>query len=215
MNYYVIQVSDIPQSVQAAKRCIQSGQRHGVSIKKFDAVTPRNCDIYRIARINGIDTEGFKEVYSRFENCLAAFLSHFQLWKISVEHQETLTIFEHDAVIVNQLNSDIPFDKVMTLGKPSYGQYRTPNFLGTGPLTQKAYFKGAHAYSVKPAGAEELIKQARIKARPTDVFLNIHTFPWLQENYPWKVEVKESFTTIQNTKGCLAKHGYGESYEIL
>jgi hypothetical protein len=40
-------------------------------------------------------------------------------------------------------------------------------------------------------------------------------FPWLEEYYPWPVEVKDSFTTIQKTEGCLAKHGYNETYEII
>ena len=45
--------------------------------------------------------------------------------------------------------------------------------------------------------------------------LNKNNFPWLQECYPWPVEADDSFTTIQKTEGCLAKHNYGESYEII
>ena len=43
----------------------------------------------------------------------------------------------------------------------------------------------------------------------------MNTFRWLEEFYPWPVESKDSFTTIQKTEGCLAKHGYGEAYEII
>jgi len=215
MKHFVITIEDIEEALQTAKRCVQSGAKHGVLIKHFSAVTPRNTNIYSMLSDEGISQIGFEEKYSRIENCIAAFLSHYSLWKKCVEDKVNYTIFEHDAVVVDQLNSTIAFDKVVTLGKPSYGRYNTPTFLGTGPLVQKKYFGGAHAYRISPEGAKELIAQAKVHARPTDVFLHIDTFPWLQENYPWKVEVKESFSTIQKTEGCLAKHGYGEGYGLL
>jgi GR25 family glycosyltransferase involved in LPS biosynthesis len=180
----------------------------------FDAITPKNTDIQNKLKEEGISQEGFKEVYSRLDNCTAAFLSHYSLWKLAVESSTTITVFEHDAVIVNQI-PNVQFSQCISFGKPSYGKFNTPNFLGVGPLISKPYFPGAHAYRVSPRGAEQLIYQAKKHARPTDVFLNIHTFPGLQEYYPWPVEVKDSFSTIQKTEGCLAKHGYGESYELL
>lgn len=79
----------------------------------------------------------------------------------------------------------------------------------------KRYFPGAHAYRITPAGARALVEQARRHARPTDVFLHTDTFPFLQEFYPWPVEARDSFTTIQSEAGCLAKHSYGDTYEIV
>lgn len=212
---YVITIADIPESVQYARRCIRSGAKHGTLIQMFDAITPRNTNIYEMLKTEGLSPIGFQEKYSRLDNCIAAFLSHYSLWKKAIETRRTTTIYEHDAVVVNQLNSTIPVNKVCTLGKPSYGNYNTPTFLGTGPLTQKKYFGGAHAYKVTPEGAEALVAQAKVFARPTDVFLHVDVFPWLEENYPWKVEVQDSFTTIQNQSGCLAKHNYGDDYEII
>ena len=83
------------------------------------------------------------------------------------------------------------------------------------PLTSKRYFPGAHAYRLRPTGAEKLIAQAKIYAQPTDIYLNVDTFPLLQEYYPWPVEARDTFTTIQKTKGCLAKHNYNETYKII
>lgn len=214
MKHYVITIQEIDQSRQAAQRCIRTGKQHGIDIEMFDAITPKNTDIQNKLKEEGISQEGFKEVYSRLDNCTAAFLSHYSLWKLAVESSTTITVFEHDAVIVNQI-PNVQFSQCISFGKPSYGKFNTPNFLGVGPLISKPYFPGAHAYRVSPRGAEQLIYQAKKHARPTDVFLNIHTFPGLQEYYPWPVEVKDSFSTIQKTEGCLAKHGYGESYELL
>ena len=212
MNY-VITIEQNPRSVQVARRCIKSGARNGMLIQMFPAVTPHNTDIYEMAKTEGINIDGFKEQYSRLDNCVAAFLSHYSLWKQAVERSETTTIFEHDAVVVNNIDSQLTPHVAVNLGAPSYGKFNTPS-LGVGPLTSKPYFPGAHAYRISPKGAEQLIYEAKRNAKPTDVFLNIHTFPGLQEKYPWPVECQDSFTTIQNERGCLAKHNYNETYQI-
>lgn len=214
MKNYVIAIADIEQSVQAANRCIKSANKYNIDVEIFDAVTPRNTDLKEFMLINGIKLDGFQEKYSRLDNCVAAFASHYSLWLRSIQLNEAITIFEHDAVVVQPI-PNVSFNKVISWGKPSYGKFNTPNTLGVGPLVSKRYFPGAHAYSVTPAGAKDLVAQAQINARPTDVFLNIDTFPWIQEYYPWPVEARDSFSTIQKTEGCLAKHNYGESYEII
>ena len=126
-------------------------------------------------------------------------------------------IFEHDAVCEGFIPEFIAYDHCISLGFPSYGKYNTPTFLGAGPLTSKRYFPGAHAYRIKPSGAKQLIKWAQFEAGPTDVFLHLDRFPWLQEYYPWPVKADDSFSTIQKEEGCLAKHNWdgGVKYELL
>lgn len=215
MKNYVITIKDIDRSDQAAERCIKSGKRNGIDIEKFDAVTPRNTNINDALKEEGINPKGFQEVYSRFENCAAAFLSHFTLWRMSEQSNTTFTIFEHDAFVVQNIPENLVFDKVISFGKPSYGKFNTPTSIGVNRLVSKPYFPGAHCYRITPQGARVLVQQARVNARPTDVFLNLQTFPFLQEYYPWPVEARDSFSTIQRKEGCMAKHGYGENYELL
>ena len=215
MKNFVITIIDNEKSEKAAERCITSGYQHGgLVIGKWKATTP-NDDIQKIIKDEKINTAYMDEVYSRTPNCIAAFLSHFSLWKLSVESKEEITIFEHDAVCTNNIPTVLNYNGVISLGAPSYGKFNTPRSFGVVPLTSKPYFPGAHAYRVKPAGAQMLIDQARMEARPTDVFLNINTFPFLQEFYPWPVDARDSFTTIQNPVGCKAKHNYNEKYEIV
>tara|TARA_R110001592_G_scaffold61672_7_gene188325 strand:- start:27150 stop:27797 length:648 start_codon:yes stop_codon:yes gene_type:complete len=215
MKSFVITILENEQSMQVATRCIQSGQKHGLEIKHFDAITPQRNNPIQIAKDKGIPLDGFKEVYSRFENCLSAFLSHHTLWEYCVRDNTEYTIFEHDAVVVDKVPEYIAYHKVISLGKPSYGKFRNPSILGVNPLTSKPYFPGAHAYRINPKGAQELIERAKKDGGPTDVFLSLNKFIWLQEYYPWPVEARDSFTTIQKTEGCLAKHSYGETYEII
>jgi len=213
MKSYVITLKGHEQSQQAASRCVKSGAKYGVTIETFTGYTP-NDNPDQIAEQKGIPTKGFKEIYSRYERCLAAFLSHHQLWENCVKANEDFLILEHDAVFVNSIPGTFKHP-IVSLGKPSYGKYKNPNTLGEGPLTSKKYLPGAHAYHVTPAGALDLINKATRYAGPTDVFMHVDLFPYLQEVYPWPVEARDNFTTIQNENGCIAKHNYGDTYEIL
>ncbi len=79
MKGYVITIQTLPESVKAAERCIKSAARNDVEVEMFGATTPAdNPQNYLEER--GVPTEGFREVYSRFYNCVAAFTSHYRLW---------------------------------------------------------------------------------------------------------------------------------------
>ena len=193
MKMYVITIMENEKSVQVADRCVQSGLVFGHKIEKHPAYSPQK--------------------YSRPENCIAGFLSHHSLWMKCLELNEPIVIFEHDAVVTNDIPSLLMFD-ILNLGKPSYGKFNTPTFIGYGSLISKPYFPGAHAYRITPKGAAELVNEAQFSAGPTDIYMHTSKFT-LGEYHPWVAEARDSFTTIQRKEGCYAKHNYGESYEII
>lgn len=214
MKYYVIAIPTHEGSQRNADRCIESGKRYGVDIKKFDAITPETHDVESIFKQQGIPTNNFSTKYSKRGNVLSCFLSHYTLWQSSVSHNEPYTIFEHDAIVNAPLPEKPPIF-AGSFGKPSYGNYKTPSHLGWGDLTSKPYFPGAHAYTVTPIGAHMLIQAAKINASPTDVFLDRGRFDWLQEYYPWSAYVDDSFSTVQKVEGCLAKHNFNSEFRYL
>jgi len=214
MKAFVITIMDNPESVRVAERCIRSAAKYGIEVEKFPAITPAQ-DPVNIAADKGIPVDNFKEVYSRFENCVSAFLSHFTLWEKCVEDNEQYMILEHDAYFIDQPNVFMQFDRAINLGQPSYGKAQRPMKLGVNPLTSKPYFPGAHAYMIKPVGAKAFIQRAFMDAGPTDIFLHRKRFPWLQEYYPWPVQSRDTFTTIQKVDGCFAKHGFNNDYKII
>jgi GR25 family glycosyltransferase involved in LPS biosynthesis len=213
MKAFVIGIADNEKSLRSAERCIWSGDRHGVDIKMFNAITPKDDPVSMLEK-EGIDPERFDEVYSRNLNCMAAFLSHHTLWKRCGSGTEPFAIFEHDAVLDTPIPTT-PFSYVMNIGAPSYGKWNTPQQIGVNRLTTKSYFPGAHAYMVTPAGARLLVENAPTYAKPTDVYMHLGVFPWLQEHYPFVAHADDSFTTIQVERGCLAKHNYDDKYEII
>lgn len=217
MRHFVITIMDNPKSVDVAQRCIDSGLKFNMHIEMFDAITPRK-NLTQLMKDEGINPHGFEEKYSRQPNCMAAFMSHYSLWKLSVELNEEVTIFEHDAFILDPISEHITYQGCISFGQPSYGRWNEPQFLGPNPLTSKPYFPGAHAYRVKPKYAQILVDEAKRFAQPTDIFLNIDRFSFLEEYYPWPVIARDQFTTIQNENGIQAKHSYvksGGRYEIL
>jgi GR25 family glycosyltransferase involved in LPS biosynthesis len=212
MKASVITIIDNDRSRQVADRCIRSAAMNGLDVAYFKAITPKDSPL-KLASQEEIPIEKFDEQFSRFDNCLSAFLSHYWLWKMTAAGTQPHIIFEHDAVLVDRipnLSGDI-----VNLGKPSYGKFNTPNTLGEGPLVSKRYFPGAHGYYITPKGAQMLIDKAKTHACPTDIFMNHDNFENLKEYYPWPIEARDSFTTIQNNVGCIAKHNYGETYEII
>jgi GR25 family glycosyltransferase involved in LPS biosynthesis len=219
MKSYVITIMSMPESVEMAERCIASiPSSVDPAPYMFPAITPDD-DPIMIAGCEGLDLSFFDvdaQKYSRFERCVSAFLSHYSLWKQCAEGKEDFLIFEHDAVVNGNIPSWIPHKGCISIGKPSYGKYNTPAKLGVNPLTSKRYFPGAHAYIVSPKGARALVTFAKDNAAPTDVFLHLNNFPFLEEYYPWAAEARDTFSTIQNEGGCLAKHGYKKgSYKLL
>jgi len=215
MKGYVITIMDNEQSVQAAERCIASAKRRGVDVEMFEAITPRNTNLLETYRQEDIPTVHFTEKYSRWPPVLAAFLSHYNVWKKIHASKEAAIVLEHDAFFVDSISERL-MGHIVNLGKPSYGKYKTPTWLGEFPIFSKDYLPGAHAYYVTPHGAECLMYRAHIDAGPTDLYIHKERFKNLiTEYWPWPVEARDTFSTIQNEQGCLAKHNYDENYKII
>lgn len=213
MKAKVITIMNNERSVKASQKCIESGSRFKLDIEHHKAITPEDNPI-QIAEDLGIQTHKFANEFSKFERCLAAFLSHRSCWEEAYNTRTPMVIFEHDAVMIDFL-PDVIKGLVVNLGKPSYGKWFNPNFLGEGQLMSKKYFPGAHAYYVSPAGAFALLEKTYEEAEPTDVFMNLDRFSFLTEVYPYKAEAQDSFTTIQVERGCLAKHRWNPDYDII
>lgn len=143
MKSFVITIMDNPRSVEAADRCIESGEKFGISVVKHPAFTPKD-DPEKMMQDLGLNYDRFKNNrYSRFENCMAAFLSHRECWKNAKDN--SILVLEHDAVFMN----DVPRidDHLVSIGKPSYGSYKVPKYGGIYPTFSKpgGYLPGAHA----------------------------------------------------------------------
>jgi len=213
MKSYVITIKSLPESVKVAERMIASAPEYDVQM--FNAITPKD-DPYKLFDYYGLPLHGFREEGSVKLNCMSAFLSHYTLWKMCIKDNVEYQIFEHDAVAVMPIPRVMSYTGCVNIGAPSYGKHMQCGQMGVNPLTTKTYFPGAHGYRLKPEAAKAFIQGAYDYARPTDVFLNIAIFPWLEEFYPHPVVARDTFTTIQKEGGCVAKHNYdANKYRII
>ena len=215
---FVITITSFAESLNLAKRCIDSSKKYsGPEVTIFPAITPKDQPSTIMANENLSISKFIGNRYSRFENVVSCFLSHYFLWKYCIELDEPILILEHDSVFTTKLDwNSIQFDRIINVGKPSFGNFKTQNKAGVHRLFSKRYFPGGHAYMIKPTGAKQIIEYARKNGpEPTDVFLDLNNFSWLQEYYPWPIEVQETFSTVQLETGSKAKHAYGEKYRCV
>ncbi len=218
MISYVITMLNNSKSVDASERCIKSANKFGYDPFVFKAITPEDNPI-EIFKKENLPLDKFKtdSRYSKLEPCMCCFLSHRELWKKSVQSGNGILVLEHDAVFKNVLPFGHAFHDFINLGMPSYGKYITPVKEGIHDLFSKpgGYLPGTHAYYVSAQGAQLLLNHSQTNPAPADLFLNKNSFPWIKECYPWPIIADDTFTTIQKVEGSLAKHNYGESYEII
>ena len=212
---YIVTLLNLPESVSMAERCIESAKQFNVDVEIFPGV-------WKDISINEMNNENLKldEWDNSFSNTNAVvgnFISQFRIWKRIVESGEPGIVLEHDAVFVDYV-PDLSDGDIINLGKPSYGQFFTKTSSGIFPMfsKQNKHIPGAHGYYLTPHGANDLIQVAKDKGvAPCDIFLNKSNFPNIKEIYPWVIEARDEFTTIQKEKGCGAKHNYNKKFKIL
>ena len=216
MKGYVVTLMNLPESIDVANRCKESGKQFDVDVVIFPAV-------YKDVALEELEKEGLKiakwdESFSNTPAVIGNFVTQYRIWKKIVESNEPGIVLEHDAVFIDNIPDLNNKGDIINLGFPSYGLYRTKNTNGIYPMFSKTggYIPGAHGYYLTPIGAQELITKAKnIGAWPCDLFLNKRHFPKIMELYPWVIKADDSFTTIQKEKGCGAKHNYDNKYKIV
>jgi len=108
---------------------------------------------------------------SRRPGAQGCWMSHWQLWNRCVASGQPIVVLEHDAVVTAPWPEDIDIEtqlvKLYTTAEckvnPAFGRWS----------------KGAHAYSLTPKQAQQLIDYARINgAQAADKHLGDLVLPW-------------------------------------
>jgi hypothetical protein len=215
MKGYVGTVLEIPESVIMAARCVKTGEQFGVDVEMVPAVY-RDEALVRLGE-EQLKLAKFDDTYSNVGAVVGNFITQFYCWHKVLKSDEPGIVLEHDAVFTAAIPDLEGKGDIINLGKPSYGNYRSAS-PGVHPMFSKpgGYIPGAHGYYITVEGALRLITKAKqIGATPCDLFLNKTNFPDIKELFPWIIEARDEFTTIQKVKGCIAKHNYDDQFEIL
>jgi len=216
MKAYIVTLLNLPESITMAERCKTSAAQFNISAEIFPAVYK---DIaLEEAEQEQLTISKWDESYSNVGAVVGNFITQYRIWKTILDSNEPGIVLEHDAVFTAAVPDLINKGDIINIGKPSYGAFASKDIPGVYPMFSKTggYIPGAHGYYLTPKGAEQLITLAKNKGvAPCDMYLNKTNFPDIKEIYPWVVEAKDEFTTIQKEKGCGAKHNYNKDYKIL
>jgi GR25 family glycosyltransferase involved in LPS biosynthesis len=233
MKAYVITLKGNDYSEQAADRCIASAKKYGVDVEKFYGVDKTHSQ-------EVMESFGLKWTWAnnntKAENCpisglytfpytsssgsLAALgskigcsMSHYLLWKKSVDLDEPILILEHDAVFVRPLPK-IDFTGICQINDPTGATPRggwwsqQMKNRGVDGVFEKTWIRkpnerhipdglaGNSAYMVKPWAAQELInKYHELGVWPNDATICKQLFSYLEEYYPFITIVKQTKST--------------------
>ncbi len=200
---FIVTLTRLPRSVQAAERCIASAKRHGEhrgleiapAVDKFQAqdfFVRHGFTWYHLDCNAELGKDPLPE--------MGCFASHYQLWQRCVELGEPIIILEHDAV----LRSAIPplrFKHVILLSKLNFRpQHINVDVLKTFRCREIFYplerLAAAHCYAITPAGARILVAAAQRQLTiPADDFINKSRLDILYY-HPYLADSDSAFSTI-------------------
>lgn len=170
MKAFVIRKKNDELSERLADECIASAKAFGICVEKFDGVYDSHEEhLNRDKLFPNIVAR--KKLTNGYKGC---FLSHYLIWKKCIEWNETVLIFEHDAVMLRPITDEIlnGFDTILVLDKwsrnPLYEDlikqempvniYQHPKINEYNHKSiNKTMISGSHAHLVKPKGALDII----------------------------------------------------------
>jgi len=174
---FVIKLQGVSSSEDLAKECRLSGSKFNLEIKNFNGIYGKN-NIDAAHQIFGIRPWKDKMKKNRL-GVKGCFLSHYSLWKESLTKDKPIAIFEHDAVMLRPLPTNIlkQFKEFLMLDpyNKMKGSYES-NHLDESKIGVEEYFNndsnpkygvtdqyvmGLQAYIIKPEAAEKLIKNVK------------------------------------------------------
>ena len=179
---YIICLTDAPESLAGAKRCISSAKRYGEDkgMEIFPGIRKEESLAFFLERgLTFTSIPRHEEVYDISAE-MGCFASHYLLWEKCVELNEPIMILEDD-VEFHAPVLPLRFKEIIHLGEP-YPQ-RNKEIMATIPNKhQEAYHPfdhllGAYAYGVTPVAARKLIDNAhKIVISPADWFIRSRTY---------------------------------------
>lgn len=213
MKAFINYVPHLEESIDVKDRCFESCEKFGLDPHPVPCVW--RDDAMQAMEDEGLKLGKFADHLSKTESVVGNFITNYRLWKMI---KRPALILEHDAVVVAPIPKPLwAWPEITTIGKPSFGSFGVSKQEGLQEFfSNKAlkHFKGAHAYIITPAGAHKAIEVAeKVGVLPLDIFFHTERFT-LHELYPWPVEARDTFTTIQNESGCEAKHNWNADYAI-
>ena len=160
---YLITLTNLPQSREAAEKCIASAKLYGEdeTLEIFSAVDRFCAEAFFVGHGLSWISRGRTSVR---EAAMGCFASHFSLWLKCMELNEPIIILEHDVVFVSKVPT-LRFRHIASLSQCEAWDAMSKVKAGYRENTENyypfSYMKGAGAYAITPDGARLLVNDAR------------------------------------------------------
>lgn len=221
MRAFVIRKPNDDLSEKLANECIDSAKQFNVAVEKVDGVYSDHDKILEEKNLKFF--EKLKEHRKNSNGIKGCFLSHYLLWEKCIELDEPIIIFEHDALMIRPLPTNILdlFTHHCILDYavhyPNYEEIiandcdlkitKFPKIedekLGFKSIN-KTHVKGSHAHIVKPLGAKTLIESIKkYGVLPSDMCVNQYYTSFITID-PLIARCHPFFSDASNRK----KHGH-------
>lgn len=200
---YIIRVKGNENSERMASRCADSCRKLNQSYKFWDAYDGTGGSIIKPYHHNAVmDLIKVTDHYAtRTEICTA--LSHISLWVQCARIDRPIVIFEHDAIMLKPYDTHSVYNSIGYLGgleqyKKGWPVLATPPHASEGPNYH--FICRAHAYSIDPAVAKNLIAYAIKQGiyAPLDIMIRADIFSFFQMDLFAYDESEDHNTTILN-----------------
>lgn len=163
---YIIALEDHKWSQELADEAVESALKHGWDVEKFPAVDGRKIKLQDTLRSFNLRLYAINNkpgLAMHRPGVYGNFFSHYKLWNMCLNSGQPIGCFEHDVLFHESpriLNMN--FNHLLKLDK-----LKIQKNYGTGIC-----YMGAHAYILKPEGAERLIKWSKDNGvLPADVMM--------------------------------------------
>jgi len=161
---YIITLLDYPQSMAMARQAWMSGQKLGWDLDFWPGIDGTKVSIIDMANQYNLRACDLNKkcltLMQQRAGVRGCFLSHWSLWNHCLEANETIAIFEHDVLFNQPPPSGVKFRHVLKM----------EGFDEKPARPAGAWYEGARAYLLKPAGARRLLAWSRMHGcLPADV----------------------------------------------
>lgn len=161
---YILRI-DNPISHEYAKAAAESCDKIGLAWEYFDGYSNMSiAQAWDMTGINPPNIDQYRHITS-INNPQCCSAGHAAIWKLIVERNECAVILEHDTLMLQPINIDIPDDRIVVLGYKlrNHNRYDYKSAGAPQTLLDIDGHEGAHAYAMTSTTAQLLVDEIRSK----------------------------------------------------
>ena len=163
---YIITTSSLI-SKQYADICESSCKKVGIPSYKFAGIEGESC--YNAWSNHGLDIKqgsmDHRKAQTHIDPAACCSVSHALIWKEISTQTSASIILEHDAIMLHNIDMDIPDGAIIVLGYKLIDPTRYDHLAAGPPTTFTSIYShhGAHGYAITPNTARMLLEELKVE----------------------------------------------------